>query len=278
MHTICVPLLLAAALLASPAQQSADRFIERARQWIKDGSYDDAQRQLKRALEIKPDSAEANLLMAVVFRYKGEREVAIKYAEEALKHQPVFPDAHYLLAILLFDQRNTEEAFKEVEAAIAQGVVSVNIYILKANLLMIKRQYRTAIESLEQALSLMKQDEAERLKRYIEDLKSYAEFRENSPEAYMDDPTIQKPRPLNRPRPGYTEEARKLKIHGSVNIVARIDEQGEVTNVVSLLSLGYGLDEAAEMAVRQMKFSPAMKDGKPIAFWIPIHVEFNLKD
>ncbi|MEW6211725.1 MAG: TonB family protein [Acidobacteriota bacterium] len=276
-HSICASLLLAMALLASPAQQSADRYIERARQWIKDGSYDDAERQLKRALEIKPDSAEANLLMAVVFRYKGQREVAIKYAEEALKHQPVFADAHYLLAVLLFE-RDTEAAFKEVETALAQGAVSVNIHILKANLLLIKRRYRAAIESLEQALNLMKPDEAERLKRYIEDLKNYAEFRENSPEASADDPTIQRPRLLNRPRPGYTGEARKLKIRGTVNIVARISEQGEVSNVVVLLSLGYGLDEEAEKAVRQMKFSPATKEGKPIPFWTPIQVEFNLRD
>ncbi|HEY7546480.1 MAG TPA: TonB family protein [Blastocatellia bacterium] len=288
-HTIRALFLftIAGALLSpitTSAQQNPDRYIERARQWIAEGSYDDAARQLKRALEINPDSAEANLLLAKVFQHKGQTDVAIKYAEEALKHKPDYAEAHNLLARLFLDKGDSEAALREVDAAIALGISSADIhtlkariYTLKATLLVKKKLYADAIESLEQALNLAESEETTHIRRYIEDLKTYSESVEKSLEASSADPTVQRPLPLNRPRPAYTEEARGNKIQGSIHLVARIDEQGEVTNVLLLWGLGYGLDEEAERAVRQMKFSPAVRDGKPIPFWVSIEMEFNLR-
>jgi periplasmic protein TonB len=40
--------------------------------------------------------------------------------------------------------------------------------------------------------------------------------------------------------------------------------------------LGLGLDEKAIEAVRQWKFKPGMKDGKPIAVQVLVDVNFRL--
>jgi TonB family protein len=41
-------------------------------------------------------------------------------------------------------------------------------------------------------------------------------------------------------------------------------------------SLGMGLDQKAIEAVRQWKFEPAMKDGRPVAVQINVEVNFRL--
>lgn len=38
-----------------------------------------------------------------------------------------------------------------------------------------------------------------------------------------------------------------------------------------------GLNDEAFKVVYQMKFKPAMKDGNPVDYWIPIYMDFNLK-
>lgn len=85
-----------------------------------------------------------------------------------------------------------------------------------------------------------------------------------------------KPIPLNSPQPRYTEEARNNKIEGNVTMRVRVGADGQVKQVRIVRGLPDGLDEQAIQAAYQLKFKPAMKDGKPVAYWMPVLVEFNL--
>jgi len=38
-----------------------------------------------------------------------------------------------------------------------------------------------------------------------------------------------------------------------------------------------GLTEQAIAAARQAKFKPAMKDGKPVPYWMVIQMDFNIR-
>ena len=38
-----------------------------------------------------------------------------------------------------------------------------------------------------------------------------------------------------------------------------------------------GLTEQAIEAARQAKFKPAIKDGKPVPYWVSMQMEFNLR-
>jgi TonB family protein len=87
----------------------------------------------------------------------------------------------------------------------------------------------------------------------------------------------QAPVPLNRPRPNYTEEARKNKIQGVILARALIGAEGTVRQVAIRRGLPGGLDGEAILAVSQMRFRPAMRDGNPVATWITLEVEFNLR-
>ena len=88
---------------------------------------------------------------------------------------------------------------------------------------------------------------------------------------------IKDPIALNRPRPNYTEEARKKKIQGVILARALVGADGSVRQVVIRRGLPGGLDGEAILAVSQMRFRPAMRNGQPVATWITLEVEFNLR-
>ena len=76
--------------------------------------------------------------------------------------------------------------------------------------------------------------------------------------------------------PEYSEEARKAKYQGTVTLYVEVDTSGRATNIRVLHSLGLGLDEKAIEAVKQWKFRPGMKDGKPVPVAASIEVNFRL--
>lgn len=81
---------------------------------------------------------------------------------------------------------------------------------------------------------------------------------------------------LSKPRPGYTEEARKLKIEGDVTLQVKFTAAGEVEVLRVVSGLGYGLDQLAQDAARRIQFKPATRDGRPIDEVTVIHVTFQL--
>jgi protein TonB len=87
----------------------------------------------------------------------------------------------------------------------------------------------------------------------------------------------QKPQALNAPQPRYTEEARKNKIQGVVIARVLVGADGSAKQVKISRGLPDGLDEQAIQAAYQLRFRPAMKGGQPVAFWVSVTIEFNLR-
>ena len=86
----------------------------------------------------------------------------------------------------------------------------------------------------------------------------------------------QKARILSRPEPQYTEDARKNQVSGTVVLRAVFASNGQVTNIRTVSGLPHGLTERALAAARQIRFSPAMKDGRAVSQYIQIEYNFNL--
>ena len=55
-----------------------------------------------------------------------------------------------------------------------------------------------------------------------------------------------------------------------------VDERGRVRDVHVTRSLDKRLDQNAIDAVKQWKFKPAMRDGKPVAAFTSVEVDFRL--
>ena len=81
---------------------------------------------------------------------------------------------------------------------------------------------------------------------------------------------------LFKPRPAYTEEARKLKIEGEVVVEVLFAASGEVKVLRVMQGLGHGLDEAAAQAAANIRFKPAERGGIPVDSTALAHIRFQL--
>lgn len=76
--------------------------------------------------------------------------------------------------------------------------------------------------------------------------------------------------------PRYPDAAREARLQGIVILEIVIDRNGEVTSTRVLKGLPMGLDAAAVEAVRTWRFRPATRDGKPVAIYFTVPVQFRL--
>lgn len=84
------------------------------------------------------------------------------------------------------------------------------------------------------------------------------------------------PRIKYQTEPEFSEEARKAKHQGTVVVRATVGQDGKIHNPHVVRSLGLGLDEKAIEAVNQWLFEPAIKDGRKVAVYVDIEVNFRL--
>ncbi len=76
--------------------------------------------------------------------------------------------------------------------------------------------------------------------------------------------------------PEFSEEARKAKFSGNVEVYLWVDENGNPSHVKVVRGVGMGLDEKAVEAVRQYKFKPALQNGKPVKVDLYVDVNFQI--
>jgi TonB family protein len=81
---------------------------------------------------------------------------------------------------------------------------------------------------------------------------------------------------LRKTEPEYSDEARRARLQGMVVLWIEIDAHGQPRNIVVRQGLGMGLDERAVETVRQWRFRPAARNGKPIAVRALVEVSFRL--
>jgi protein TonB len=87
---------------------------------------------------------------------------------------------------------------------------------------------------------------------------------------------IRAPVLIHSVEPEFSEQARKSKFSGNVQVYLWVDELGNPSHIRVIRGVGMGLDEKAVEAVRQYKFKPAMQNGKPVKVDMYIDVDFRI--
>lgn len=81
---------------------------------------------------------------------------------------------------------------------------------------------------------------------------------------------------LDKPKPAYTAEARRLNIQGEVLLEVVFEASGQSRVLRLIRGLGHGLDETAMDAARHIQFRPALREGAPIDSSAVVHINFQL--
>jgi periplasmic protein TonB len=84
------------------------------------------------------------------------------------------------------------------------------------------------------------------------------------------------PQVIYSPEPNFSDEARKAKFQGIVQLLVVVGKDGRTYDIRVAQSLGMGLDEQAIEAVRKWRFRPATLNGQPVATQVAIQVDFHL--
>lgn len=81
---------------------------------------------------------------------------------------------------------------------------------------------------------------------------------------------------INKPSPGYTDDARKNNISGTVRLRVTFSASGQVTGVSVISGLPNGLTEKAIAAAKQISFTPEKRNGQAISISRPVEFSFKI--
>jgi TonB family protein len=89
---------------------------------------------------------------------------------------------------------------------------------------------------------------------------------------------VTRPEKLSGDLPVYTERAREERLSGVVLVELVVDEQGAVAEARVLKGMPEGLDRSCLKALREWKFEPATRKGKPVRVLLNAKVKFTPPD
>jgi len=87
------------------------------------------------------------------------------------------------------------------------------------------------------------------------------------------------PRVLHQVEPTYTTDAIRMRVEGTVVLQAVVRTHGVPADVSVVRSLDqrFGLDQQAIAAVRQWRFAPGERNGRPVPVLVHVEIPFSLK-
>jgi type IV pilus assembly protein PilF len=106
---------------ASP-EETLELRVELARNYIGQGDWENAKRNLKLAYEIDPRNAEVHEAFALVYQSTGEYELAEEHFKTAIKLDKNFSRARNNYAAFLYTQERYKEASKQLEIVIRDSL------------------------------------------------------------------------------------------------------------------------------------------------------------
>ncbi|HMB28714.1 MAG TPA: tetratricopeptide repeat protein [Blastocatellia bacterium] len=277
------------------------------------GEIKDARNAFEKAISLKPDFAPGYTAMAYMQLFSDDYKGAVKNAEKAVALDPKNFESFYIAGAARLRQKQTADALAKAEEALKIKPDYSQALILKTETLisMFAREREKLIESLGRREEGKSSGDAEHgakkrlsyslLKAASESLEAYLKLEpEQSDHAFWseqlealrfyaqreDGPISDKPvtstttssRPtiLYREKADYTQEARLAGVQGTVILMVVFADEGVLKHILVLQGLSHGLTGQAIAAARKVRFTPAMRDGKPTPVIGSLEYFFNL--
>ncbi|AZZ93317.1 type IV pilus biogenesis/stability protein PilW [Hahella sp. KA22] len=136
--------------------KAVQQYVQLGLAYYQQGDLDSALQKLQRALEIKPDNAEAQAALGLVYQRQKEPLLAEKQFKSALRSDPGFTRGRTYYAAYLYDQGRYKEAAEQLDKASedvnyeSRAQVFSNIGLIRLRL----GETEQAIKAYEKSLTL----------------------------------------------------------------------------------------------------------------------------
>lgn len=174
--------------------------------------------------------------------------------------QGSFPEAQFQLGLAYFAWDKLPEAAAAFDLAAEQDPELASVQHHIAQLALFEPDYEKAVKAYEKYLDLLAPRDPQRL----EALRRVSRLRLMALTIYESSAGDARLQILSQPKPIYPAEV-KEHIVGDVIVEAIFTADGEIYNARVLQSLGPAFDDAALKLVNNLRFKPAMKQGKPVS-------------
>lgn len=239
--------------------------------YLNSGQLYNAEHEARRTLGLDPKQAEGNYVLGAVALRRGRFVEALERAEFALRDEPDHPRALLLKSTALVSH---------ALGAPLSGPATKDPADKAAAAAERKTRLDAAAEALERLLRLNPDARAaDEWREELEAVRAYAGAYDPSDPArtvFAGDEVDTKAVIHAKPLPTYTQRAREHGTSGVVRVRIVLGADGQVKHPLVVRGLPDGLSELAVAAARKVRFTPAVKGGKPVSTVVMLEYGFNI--
>ena len=251
------------------------------------GNIKDAGKAFEKTISLKPDFVPGYSAMAYMQLLGNDNKGAVKNAEKALALDPKNFESLYIAGMARLKENAAADALARAEEILKINRDYPPALLLKTQALMNMYAKELANNSLLKAASksleayLELNPELSERPFWTEQLEAmifYARFAEDSGSDKSAAAMTANLRPtiLYREKAAYTEAARNAGVQGDLVLKVVFADDGALKHILIIRGLSHGLTEEAIKAARKIRFTPAMRDGKPISVIGLLEFTFSL--
>ena len=242
----------------------------------------DAEREAKRALALDAKTAVAHFVLGATQSLAGKYARAAQEAEEALKLQANFPAAASLLGDALLKLYAAESTrINELYPMPPEATEETRKPVFEKRQVALEpfsARMRAAADQLEAlANSRPGASSSRELLEMSETLHVYSDAaRARTAQVFRQAEVTTRALITYKPEPSFTEKAREKNVDGVVRLRAVLASDGRIKHILVIKGLPYGLTENAVEAARQIRFTPATLEGRPVSQFVILEYNFNV--
>lgn len=206
-----------------------------------------AQSEATKAINLEPGKMNAYYFRGTAYLRDAKFDSAEADASKMLQLDPAYPHGYTLLSTIFLNRLS--------QKVMGGSAVDQEIKFLKASVDLLK---------IGKEKTVGKPDHKVVVEAYEEVSVFYDYFTRDKTifsSMAIPDPGVTPLKIINKPRPGYTNEARSRGIQGTIQIAVLFGANGKVENFLVLQRLGGGLDQEAIKAARKIVFEPKKNNG-----------------
>ncbi len=265
--------------------------------YLDNGEVKKGRKSLEKAVKISPEDSNVRINLAYAYLLDNKLNNAQDEINKAISLNPQNFAAYYIRGTTYLQQRKFQDALADTDKVITLNPNYSPAYILKSDVLTGQFGNRIAggstaksetdflkqsVDVLENCLKNCQNDSNRKmLKEKLEAVRVFYDYfsREKTDTANQTPSVDDNTTPikiLSKPRANYTDKARQASVAGTVTLAILFAAEGRVSQIIVLEGLGYGLDQEAVNAARQIKFTPFIKDGKPVSVVKQVQYSFTI--